>query len=105
MIDSLLAQMPQGDDLIALVLGALVFMIPIVAILTQHQQRMAKFMREGQQPQQNQDTEALRREVETLRQLVLQQTISIDNLATQQRELAGRMMPTPPIQARLEQEA
>jgi hypothetical protein len=103
-IVNMLAQMPGGDDIIALVLGALVFMIPIIAILTQHQQKMARLMREGQ-PQNPLESEAIRREIETLRQLVVQQTIAIDNLAAQQRQLAGQVQTPPPIESRLTQES
>ncbi len=103
MIGHLLAQLPGGDDLIALVLGAILFLIPIVAILTQHQQKMARLMREGQ-PQNPAESEAIRREMETLRQLVMQQTIAIDNLAAQQQALAARMQ-APTVESRISQES
>jgi hypothetical protein len=83
------------DALIPIILGGIMFMIPIVAILTKHQQKMAELMRHNaQHPQGNPlENEMMRREMEQLRQLVMQQTIAIDNLASQNRELAARMNP------------
>ena len=86
--------MPEA--LIPIILGGIMFMIPIVAILTKHQQKMAELMRHNSQhPQGNPlENEMMRREMEQLRQLVMQQTIAIDNLASQNRELAARMNPS-----------
>lgn len=79
-----------AEDIFPFLLGAILFMIPIVAILTQHQQKMAKILRENAANDRSHETESLRREVEALRQLVLQQTIAIDNLA------ASKQLATPP---------
>lgn len=81
------------DDIFPFLLGAIMFMIPIVAILTKHQQKMAELMRQNTTTQHANplENEMMRREVEQLKQLVMQQTIAIDNLANQNRELAARM--------------
>lgn len=90
----------NGDEIIPLVLGAIFFMIPIVAILTSHQQKMAKIMRQNADTSSNAQIEQMRVEMEALRQLVMQQTIAIDNLSSQR----GQMQPqTPPVTERLQQ--
>jgi len=91
----------QGDDIIPLVLGAIFFMIPIVAILTSHQQKMAKIMRQNADTSSNAQIEQMRVEMEALRQLVMQQTIAIDNLSSQQRA----HVPAPPVAERLQQQS
>jgi hypothetical protein len=66
----------------------IIFMIPIVAILTKHQQKMAELIhgQHGQQGQQNVnpnasfETSQLREEVRQLRELMTQQTLALDNL-------------------------
>lgn len=99
--DMFLAQF-RPDDVFPYLIGAIFFMIPIVAILTTHQQRMAKIMRENTTGSNNNaDNESLRRELEALRQIVLQQTIAIDNLTQQHRELAAQTT-SPPLQERLQ---
>ncbi len=100
---NLLAQV-RPDDIFPFLLGAILFMIPIVAILTKHQQKMALLLR-GDQAQNPQENDAVRKDVESVRQMVMQQTIAIDNLAASQRELAGRMSAAPTIEDRVRQES
>lgn len=57
--------------------GVIALMIPIVAILVKHQQKMAEILHRSAP---NGDVEALRREIADLRALVNQQTIQIDSL-------------------------
>lgn len=70
--------------------GAVVFlMTPIIFILTRHQQTMAKIIRENHaQPDQD-----VRRELEQLKQIVVQQTLALDNLAEEHRKLLARPAP------------
>ena len=58
-------------------------MIPIVAILTAHQRRMAEIIHSnhGAQPG---EIEALRHEIHELKQIVHQQAIALDNYTTRQ---------------------
>lgn len=73
---------------IAVPMGA--FMIPIVAILTTHQRRMAELIhgKDGQYASQaNLEIQALRQEVSELRQLVHQQTIAMDGLMSLNRPM------------------
>lgn len=60
-------------------------MIPIVAILTSHQQKMARLMRE-RAPQNN----GLEEEVRELRQLLHQQTIALDDVRKKLDSLGPR---------------
>jgi hypothetical protein len=68
---------------ITIITGACV-LLPIVYMLIKHQQTMAKIIHERQ----GQNDDGLRSEVEQLKQLVMNQTLALDNLAQQQRELA-----------------
>lgn len=73
--------MPHFENIIGAMIPIVIFAIPIVAILTSHQQKMAKLLHGGQQ---NDSVEALRREVAELKSLVYQQSIAIDNLVAVQ---------------------
>ena len=72
------------------VLGFVVFLIPIIAILTSHQQKMAKIFRDNQSTEDSHDMAALRAEISRLTQAVHQNTIAIDSLA--QRQSPGPML-------------
>lgn len=68
---------------IAMFVPVIGMMIPIVAILVRHQQRMAEIIHSGQAtsgPLQAQ-IDTMRREIAELRQLVHQQTIALDTLS------------------------
>lgn len=85
---------------------AIVFVmaIPIVAILTSHQRKMAEMMREDnnrvQQP--TPEVDMLRRDVDVLKNQVNQQTILLDGIATQQREILARLGENPKVEERLQ---
>jgi hypothetical protein len=70
------------EDIIPVLAILMIFGIPIIAILTSHQQKMAKLFAENHQIANlpNPETQALRAEVRELKELVLQQTIALDNL-------------------------
>ncbi len=70
--------MPPIDP--GLVAVALIFGLPIVAVLTSHQQKMAAIIHGRNQGQNPAEIDALRHEVNELKQLVHQQTIVTDNL-------------------------
>jgi hypothetical protein len=87
-----IAQLGPPEDIWPFLLGALMFMIPIIAILTHHQRKMAMIMRghdEEGRPIQGiaQPSEDVRLEMAELRQLVAQQAIQLDNLAGRQEEI------------------
>lgn len=69
------------DDIAGLICGALFMMIPIVAILAKHQQKMALIL-QGAKEKENLTTEVerLSYEMRELRSLVNQQAISLDNV-------------------------
>lgn len=70
------------EDFIPILAILMVFGIPIIAILTSHQQKMARLFAENHQNANlsNPETQALRAEVRELKELVLQQSIALDNL-------------------------
>lgn len=77
----------QGDEVMAMVLGFAFLLIPIVAILTRHQQKMAELVHkrgEAQDPQ----VQALSAQVERLTQALHAQTLAVD-------ELSRKLDPTP----------
>lgn len=78
-----------------------VLMIPIVGILTRHQQKMAEILNRGSAD--HNEITSLRRELADLKALVHQQTITLDNLAGTQRAL-NTPPPTPQIAERLKTE-
>lgn len=95
----------QPDEIFPFLLGMLVFLIPIIAILTSHQQKMAKIIRERETGQgEAQELMALRAELNRLTQAVHQNTIAIDTLIQSQSVPPGPMHATtqPPVFTRLE---
>lgn len=77
------------EDLTGIVLGGIFLLIPIIAILTAHQQKMARLFREDQNKGVNpQETNMLRGEVHDLRQRIDNLTLSIEQMRDEQR--AGR---------------
>jgi hypothetical protein len=86
----------------ALLIPITIFMIPIIAILTNHQRKMAELMRH-QHPQANpNELLEMRREMQELKQLVAQQTIQMDDFLSNQRKLSAAPPPVPQdLQARI----
>ena len=92
----------NGGDMIGLASVVVIFSIPIVAILTKHQQKMAELYRDQNRPLQNHMPQANTEELAAIRQLLTQQTIAMDNLATSQRELARALASRNELADRLE---
>lgn len=61
--------------------AVVIFMIPIIAILTAHQRKMAELMHRP--AQQNPQSDQLAFEVQQMRQALAQQTIALDSLVTE----------------------
>jgi hypothetical protein len=79
-------------DNVAAIITTLVFMmIPIIAILARHQQKMAYILNQGQGNVPNQAIAQLAAEVQDLRALVNQQTVTLDNLAESNRRIAAQL--------------
>lgn len=73
----------MNQDVVFALCGVLMFMTPIIFILTRHQQTMARILRENQSaPDQD-----VRSELEHLKQIVVQQTLALDSLADEHRKL------------------
>lgn len=67
------------EDVLPFMIPLMALAIPIIVVLTKHQQRMAELIHGGAGNQQQ--IEALKREVGELRSLVHQQAIQIDNMS------------------------
>jgi len=83
-----------------LLIPIMIFMIPIIAILTSHQQKMAKLIHGNQSENQMnaailQELQAMRAEVAHLREVVNQQALAVDDIRT---------YPRPTVPERLNQE-
>jgi hypothetical protein len=72
------------ENVLPFLIPLVIFMIPIIAILTNHQRRMAELIHGNRNNASNGDIEALRREVQELKQIVHQQTLAIDNISRYQ---------------------
>ena len=94
-----------SPDQMALFIPIIALIIPIVAILTKHQRDMAVMYHNMHQQGANSnanEVEALRRQVDELRQLMTQQTLALDDIRMTQRQLvAGSQVD---IRERLEQQ-
>ncbi|MCO5295439.1 MAG: hypothetical protein M9921_01135 [Fimbriimonadaceae bacterium] len=73
------------EDLAPFMMGSLLFMIPIVAILAKHQQKMAEITRRNVGG--GDELQRLEHEVRQLRESLAHQAFAIDQLASTQREL------------------
>ncbi len=92
-----LAQMPlDGGQLVGIILGGLALMIPIVAMIMNHQRKMAEAMRKqaGQDslPDVIAELQQLRHEVQAMRSELNANTIAIDD--AKERSLSPPPTPT-----------
>lgn len=85
-------------DIIWVLVPVTALLIPIVAIFSVHQQKMAQIIHQG--PGNAGDVDALRKEIAELKTLVHQQTIALDTLAGTQRSLQAPP-PSPTLSDRL----
>jgi hypothetical protein len=74
-----------GAEQLAVLIPIIIFMIPIVAILTAHQRKMAEIVHgsnsnQNTNPQALAETTQMREEMRQLREMMNQQTLAIDNL-------------------------
>ncbi len=65
-----------------LLIPILALMIPIVAILTAHQRRMAEIIHQNHDSGFGAEVQRLTAEVQALKELVLQQTLALDSAAS-----------------------
>ena len=77
---------------LALMIPIIIFMIPIVGILTAHQRKMAEIIHARQQIAPD-EIAALRQEMAELKELMHQQAIAMDNLLSKadRGELSSRL--------------
>jgi hypothetical protein len=88
------------DELIPIIAVVAVFSVPVIAILTAHQQKMARIFH-GNQPAVQPQNDQLAREIAELRHTLAQQAIAIDNLAESQRQLASALSQKENLQERI----
>jgi len=81
------------EELIPIVGIVFTFGIPIVAILTHHQRKMAELIHGGQRNQAI--DQGLAQELAAMRQALAQQSIAIDNLQSDIRQLQASAAATP----------
>lgn len=92
------------EELIAIVAIVFTFGIPIAAILTHHQRKMAEIIHKGRAPMEASEVHALRVEVAELRDRLNEQTLLLDRTATAVERLAAMSLTppqTPELQARI----
>lgn len=83
----------NDGDWIGLILGGITLVIPIVWILTKHQQKMTLLLHEANNRQQElPQNQEVRREIADLKEVVHQQTIAMDSLAKSQAELRTALL-------------
>ena len=75
-----------------MLMGLAIVMIPIVAILTKHQQKMAMILRQGELDRHN----GMSHETDQLREMVRDQTLAIEQMRTELREVKQLMAVPPP---------
>jgi hypothetical protein len=76
------------EDIIPFAIPIIALLIPIVVILTKHQQKMAELLRgSSQQLHQPSELAELRREISDLKQVVSQQAIAMDDFLSSQAKL------------------
>jgi len=86
------------EEFFGMLIGfGLVVVLPLVAVLTHHQRKMAELVhRNHGQAQASQEISALRQEIYELKQLIHQQAIALDSYASRttestERTLTGRL--------------
>lgn len=74
----------MGPEMAAIIVPVMIFLIPIIAILTSHQQKMAKMMHQspGGDPGLVAEVARLRQEMESLKEIVHSQALAMDDQAT-----------------------
>jgi cobalamin biosynthesis protein CobD/CbiB len=69
--------------------------IPLAAILTHHQRKMAEIIHRGRQPLDPGDVESLRQEVAQLRDRLSEQTLTLGDIASAIERLQRRSLDAP----------
>lgn len=92
-----IAAMSIGETLAAVLVPLTFLMIPLVAILTSHQRKMALLMRQDVQHHHPNEIAELRRDVQQLKEIVSQQAIQMDDFLSRQ----ARLNAPPPAPAEL----
>ena len=72
----------MSPSILALMIPILALMIPIIAILLKHQKEMAEMMRDDRRAFADARVDALQGQIAELKDLVHQQTISLDRMGT-----------------------
>ena len=89
------------DDVIGLILGGIFLITPVVWILTKHQQKMTLLLHGDLNRQPLAPPQDVHRELSALREIVNQQTITLDNLAKSQNEIKAALATREDLQHRV----
>lgn len=84
----------QIENIMGIMIPIIALMIPIVAILTKHQKEMAQmFAQQNMQqiPNQNLEVNQMREEMRLLREQLNQQSIMLDDIRSQNKNLQERV--------------
>ena len=68
------------EEILPIFIPIIALIIPVVAILTKHQQKMAELMRQSPQAAPSPEVHALRQEVAQMRQLMNDQMLALDQI-------------------------
>lgn len=89
------------EEVMALLLGGIFLLTPIVWILTKHQQKMTQLLNDGRSHPALPESFEVRREMAELREIVKQQTIALDSLAKSQAELKSALLASTDLRERV----
>ena len=73
-------QLSPSPEIIPLVAIVFTMMVPVIVILTRHQQKMTILMRQDHESQDNQDLRAVQYEVQQLKSMVASIAMNVDDL-------------------------
>lgn len=79
--------MAFGPEMAGIIVPVVIFMIPIVAILTKHQQKMAELIHGNQNQNAFAELSYLRAEVAQLKEVVTNQQLALDDMRNRVRTM------------------
>lgn len=91
----------MNDGFVAILAIMGVMSVPIVAILTNHQRRMAEIVHGSENGEQGRRIVAMEHEIAELRHLMSEQMIVLDDISSAHRRLLERQSESNEIQTRL----
>jgi len=93
-----------AEEIAPIIATVAVMAIPLAAILTAHQRKMAMIFHGQRQEQSTANNDAVVNEIRELKQVVYQQAIALDNLKNEVRQSVNTTVPPQPLSVRLGQD-